>query len=292
MTFYHNKVTDSSEFEKCSSSPANHLVMTHLCQNNVADLLKRWETVTTNSWQHRKVSAILFRWCQKLKMLFFISLPRSCDIILFWPCFESVRMWKVLPPSHDTNHSEGNGCSSSFVSHLGLAESSLSVCHLVMTESCCDLVLKVSEGEKCSSSSVCHLVVTKTTLKVKGEKCHLVMTESRCDLVTRRWHIWKVFCDSIRRSKLLFFISEPPYCDSPSRLEVVFFASLPTVAGSSESDLIHSSATMWLNEVAHWWRRAHFKLRRKQHGTLLWKHLKVKSGYSDILVHVLQRQPN
>ncbi len=41
--------------------------------------------------------------------------------------------------------------------------SSSSVCHLVVRESCCDYVLKVSEDETCSSSSVFHLIMTHNT---------------------------------------------------------------------------------------------------------------------------------
>ncbi len=62
------------------------------------------------------------------------------------------------------------------------------------TESCCDLLLKVSKGENCSSSPVCHRVVTKSycNLVFKASKkenfsslsvCHIVVTDS----VTKRW---------------------------------------------------------------------------------------------------------
>ena len=57
--------------------------------------------------------------------------------------------------------------------------SSSSLCHLVVTKSCFDLVLKVSKGEKCSSSSVCPLVVT--------ESC-CVKIRSQHDSVTTKWH--------------------------------------------------------------------------------------------------------
>ncbi len=55
--------------------------------------------------------------------------------------------------------SEGEKCSSS------------PVCHLVLLELCHDLVRKGSEGVKCSSSSVCHLVLTESC-------CDLVLTLS------------------------------------------------------------------------------------------------------------------
>ena len=56
LTSYHNKVTDWSEFEKCSSSSVSHLVMTHLCQLSMA-VKTRWLTGETEQyaislWQH------------------------------------------------------------------------------------------------------------------------------------------------------------------------------------------------------------------------------------------------
>ncbi len=117
VTPYHNKVTDSSEFDKCSSSSVSHLVLTgtegallhrkiralfkfkRMWQNAEEKGLSKWNSITTRSLTRLKwKSFLLHQWATSLCHICFnhgllskqgdwlvkkSSVPFPCDNICF-----------------------------------------------------------------------------------------------------------------------------------------------------------------------------------------------------------------
>ncbi len=156
--------------------------------------------------------------------------------------------------------SEGEKCSSS------------PVCHLVLLELCHDLVRKVSEGVKCSSSSVCHLVLTESCCDLvltlsDDNNCHNSVADCWRRAIITFWHLQnKVttrFCQN--ENKLADYWRRATFKTTPRHNNVLKWKDY------FPSPYLERVKALWLNEVAYWWRRALFEFWRKQGGRLLKK---------------------